>query len=54
MSPVALVSRVLAAIFGCYAFVWGVVALGVALVQVLIGWQPVCGGSGWYWRWAAS
>lgn len=34
MSPVAVVSRVLAAIFGCYAFVWGVVALGVAALGV--------------------
>lgn len=33
MSPVAVVSRVLAAIFGCYAFVWGVVALGVAALN---------------------
>ncbi len=33
MSPVALVSRVLTAIFGCYAFVWGVVALGVAALN---------------------
>ncbi|MBD3736661.1 MAG: iron uptake protein [Pseudomonas balearica] len=33
MSPVAVVSRVLAAIFGSYAFVWGVVALGVAALN---------------------
>lgn len=35
MSPAAVVSRVLAAIFGCYAFVWGVVALGVAALNGL-------------------
>lgn len=29
----AIVSRILAAIFGCYAFVWGVVALGVAALH---------------------
>ena len=33
MTPAAVVSRVLAAIFGCYAFVWGVVALGVAALN---------------------
>lgn len=33
MSPAAVVSRILAAIFGCYAFVWGVVALGVAALN---------------------
>lgn len=33
MSPAAMVSRILAAIFGCYAFVWGVVALGVAALN---------------------
>ncbi|MEZ2744634.1 DUF3649 domain-containing protein [Halopseudomonas bauzanensis] len=33
MSHAAVVSRVLAAIFGCYAFVWGVVALGVAALH---------------------
>ena len=35
MSPAAVGSRVLAAIFGCYAFVWGVVALGVAALNGL-------------------
>lgn len=35
MSPAAVVSRILAAIFGCYAFVWGVVALGVAALNGL-------------------
>ena len=29
----AIISRILAAIFGCYAFVWGVVALGVAALH---------------------
>ena len=29
----AILSRILAAIFGCYAFVWGVVALGVAALH---------------------
>lgn len=33
MTPAAVVSRVLAAILGCYAFVWGVVALGVAALN---------------------
>lgn len=33
VSPAAVVSRILAAIFGCYAFVWGVVALGVAVLN---------------------
>src|SRR5690606_42165360 len=33
MSPAAVVSRILAAIFGCYAFVWGVVALCVAALN---------------------
>ena len=33
MSPAAMVSRILAAIFGCYAFVWGIVALGVAALN---------------------
>lgn len=33
MTPAAVVSRVLAALFGCYAFVWGVVALGVAALN---------------------
>lgn len=29
----AIVARILAAIFGCYAFVWGAVALGVAALN---------------------
>ena len=33
VSSAAVVSRILAAIFGCYAFVWGVVALGVAALN---------------------
>jgi hypothetical protein len=33
MSPAAVVSRVLAATLGCYAFVWGVVTLGVAVLN---------------------
>lgn len=33
MSSAAVVSRILAAIFGSYVFVWGVVALGVAALN---------------------